>query len=263
MRVLAMFVAIALAAPLGAASDQDAAGAAPGVGTLLEIRSYNLKPGEREHFHERFVRDSLPLLRKWKVDVVAFGPSTHDRDTYFLMRAFSSLEARNRDEDAFYASPEWRDGPREAVLAAIENYTTLIITVDRATLEGLRRTMATTATASDLDTITTLNTAYIDSVKHADATRFEELLAADFLCTQSDGSFLDRAQFLDSIRKAAPMPRLDADDVNVRLLGDVAIVHARTTFTLASGAQGTGRYTDVWARRDGRWQAVAAHVTRR
>jgi len=40
---------------------------------LLEIRSYNLKPGGRERFHERFVRDSLPLLHRWKVDVVAYG----------------------------------------------------------------------------------------------------------------------------------------------------------------------------------------------
>lgn len=232
-------------------------------GTLLEIRSYTLKPGERDRFHERFVRESLPLLRKWSVDVVAFGPSVHDADSYYLMRAFSSLEARNRDEDAFYASPEWRNGPREAVLAAIEHYTTVLITVDTATLEGLRRTMPPSAAASDLETLATLNTAYIDSVKHADARRFEELLAPDFHCTQSDGSFLDRRQFIESVARGATMPRLEAHDVNVRLLGDVAIVHAQTIFTLANGTQGTGRYTDVWARRDGRWLAVAAHVTRK
>ncbi len=47
----------------------------------------------------------------------------------------------------------------------------------------------------------------------------------------------------------------------VRLLDDVALVHARTTFR-DEGRPGAGRYTDVWARRDGRWLAVAAHVTR-
>jgi hypothetical protein len=46
------------------------------------------------------------------------------------------------------------------------------------------------------------------------------------------------------------------------VLGDVALIHARTTYTLHDGRQGAGRYTDVWARRDGRWLAVAAHVTR-
>ena len=55
---------------------------------------------------------------------------------------------------------------------------------------------------------------------------------------------------------------LRAHDVNVRLLGDVAIVHARTTYTMADGRPGTGRYTDVWSKRGGRWLAVSAHVTR-
>ena len=54
---------------------------------------------------------------------------------------------------------------------------------------------------------------------------------------------------------------LEARDVIVPIMGDVAIVHARTTYTLADGRAGMGRYTDVWARQ-GRWLAVSAHVTR-
>ena len=42
----------------------------------------------------------------------------------------------------------------------------------------------------------------------------------------------------------------------------LAIIHAATAFTLPDGRTGRGRYTDVWARRDGRWLAVSAHVTR-
>jgi len=45
-------------------------------------------------------------------------------------------------------------------------------------------------------------------------------------------------------------------------MGDFAIIHARTTYTGADGRPGAGRYTDVWARRGGRWLAVSAHVTR-
>jgi len=45
-------------------------------------------------------------------------------------------------------------------------------------------------------------------------------------------------------------------------MGDFAIIHARTTYTLPDGRPGAGRYTDVWARRNGRWLAVSAHVTR-
>lgn len=278
MRLTIVLLAILLSAPLGVASGQDMATktsgqalpiGAEGEGALLEIRSYNLKPGERDRFHERFVRDSLPLLHRWKVDVVAYGPSPHDSDSYYLMRAFKTLEARNRDEDAFYASPEWRDGPREAVLAAIESYTTILIRVDHHTLEGLRRTMATTTStptptvASDLETLTRLNADYIEAVRKSDVGRFRQLLADDFLGSMPDGTLVDRAQFLENTAKPYTLLNLEAHDVNVRLMGDVAIVHARTTYNLPGGTPGSGRYTDVWARRDGRWQAVAAHVTRK
>ena len=51
---------------------------------------------------------------------------------------------------------------------------------------------------------------------------------------------------------------LEAQDVQIRLLGDFAIIHARTSFKLANGQPGGGRYTDVWARQGGRWLAVSA-----
>jgi len=240
-------------------------GAAPSSSaeTLLEIRSYTLKSGERDRFHELFVRESLPLLRRWNVDVVAYGPSLHDRDSWILMRAFASLEARERQEDAFYSSDDWRNGPRSTVLAAIDSYTTVVIHVDQNTLQGLRRTMPTETMLSDLQTLTRLNTDYINAVKHSDVHRFEEILADDFLCSLPDGSLINRAQFLEHTAKPYTLIDLQAHDVSVRLLGDVAIVHARTTFAMPDGAPGSGRYTDIWARRDGRWLAVAAHVTRR
>ena len=55
---------------------------------------------------------------------------------------------------------------------------------------------------------------------------------------------------------------LIAEDVKIRILGDIAIIHARTSYRTAAGEQRHGRYTDVWARRGGRWLAVSAHVTR-
>jgi ketosteroid isomerase-like protein len=117
--------------------------------------------------------------------------------------------------------------------------------------------------ASDLDLLLKLNSDYIESVKTSDVQRFREILADDFLCSLPDGTLIDRARFLE--RTAAPggIVDLQAHDVNVRIIGDAAIVHARTTFTLPDGGAGSGRYTDVWARRHGRWLAVSAHVTRK
>jgi ketosteroid isomerase-like protein len=115
---------------------------------------------------------------------------------------------------------------------------------------------------SDLDTLLALNRAYIQSVQTSDVQRFEELLADDFLCSNPDGSLVDRERFLEQTAVPVTIANLEAHDVNVRLLGDVAIIHARTTYVGPDGHPGSGRYTDVWARRHGRWLAVSAHVTR-
>jgi hypothetical protein len=94
---------------------------------MIEIRSYNLKPGTRDQFHKLFVEQSLPMLKRWKVEVVSYGTSFHDEDSYYLMRAYSSLEERQKSQDAFYGSDEWRQGPRESILALIINYTTVVV----------------------------------------------------------------------------------------------------------------------------------------
>jgi ketosteroid isomerase-like protein len=118
------------------------------------------------------------------------------------------------------------------------------------------------AAASDLDQLLDLNRDYIRSVQHSDVRRFDEILADDFVCSNPDGSLVDRKAFLTQTARPVTISNLEARDVNVRLMGDFAIIHARTTYTLPDGREGTGRYTDVWARRDGRWLAVSAHVTR-
>jgi ketosteroid isomerase-like protein len=115
---------------------------------------------------------------------------------------------------------------------------------------------------NDLAILQALNDDYIRSVQASDVKRFDEILAADFLCSLPDGSLLDRAQFLAFTARPISITHLAAQDVVVRVIGDVAIIHARTTFTQADGRAGSGRYTDVWARRNGEWRAVAAHVTR-
>ena len=122
--------------------------------------------------------------------------------------------------------------------------------------------MTTTVSNPDLDTLLDLNRDYIHSVQHSDVRRFEEILAEDFLCSNPDGSLVDRAAFLEQTARPVTITGLEAHNVVVRILGDVAIIHARTTYTQPDGKLGSGRYTDVWARRDGRWLAVSAHVTR-
>jgi len=113
----------------------------------------------------------------------------------------------------------------------------------------------------DHDTLVMLNEDYIRSVQLGDVKRFSEILADDFLCSLPDGSLIDRGRFLERTAQPVTIANLQAHEVNVRLMGDFAIIHARTSYTI-DGRAASGRYTDVWARRDGQWLAVSAHVTR-
>jgi ketosteroid isomerase-like protein len=115
---------------------------------------------------------------------------------------------------------------------------------------------------ADLESLTALNATYIQSVVKADANTFDTILAGDFCCSNPDGTLVDKPEFLRRIRASQPFQSIDIDDVQIRVMGDIAIIHARTTFVFGDGTRGAGRYTDVWARRDGRWLAVSAHVTR-
>ena len=51
------------------------------------------------------------------------------------------------------------------------------------------------------------------------------------------------------------------DKVRIRRFGDVALIHAENAYTLKDGRRGVNRYTDIWAKRGGRWWCVAAHIT--
>jgi ketosteroid isomerase-like protein len=115
---------------------------------------------------------------------------------------------------------------------------------------------------SDLETLIALNRDYIHSVQHGDVRRFDEILAEDFLCSNPDGSLVDKRGFLAQTAQPVTISGLATEDVQVRILGDVAIIHARTNYTTANGEHRNSRYTDVWARRAGVWLAVSAHVTR-
>src|SRR5690242_15071111 len=115
---------------------------------------------------------------------------------------------------------------------------------------------------ADIDILWKLNTDYINSVQNSDVKRFDEILADDFVCTNPDASFVDRAGFLKQTAQPMVISGLAAHDVQIRLMGDVAIIHGRTAYRKPDGQAGGGRYTDIWARRGERWLAVAAQVAR-
>ena len=116
--------------------------------------------------------------------------------------------------------------------------------------------------SNDLDELTKLNHDYVASVQNGDVKRFDEILAQDFYCTNPDKSFVDRAAFLKQTALPVKIRNLIEQDVKIRILGDFAIIHGKTSYLDANGQQAYGRYTDCWAKQNGKWLAVSAHVAR-
>jgi ketosteroid isomerase-like protein len=119
-----------------------------------------------------------------------------------------------------------------------------------------------TQETNDIDELTALNRDFVASVQNSDVRRFDEILATEFYCSNPDKSLVDRAAFLEQTAKPVAIKNLQAHDVKIRIMGDFAIIHAATSYTTPDGQQAHGRYTDCWAKQNGKWLGVSAHVTR-
>ena len=104
---------------------------------LIEVRTYKLKPDCAERFVAA-VRVALPLVRASGMDVVAFGRSDHEQESFFLIRAFASREQLVAQQDAFYGSAVWREGPRATLVDCLDSYLNTLLSVPAEAVEALR-----------------------------------------------------------------------------------------------------------------------------
>jgi len=98
-----------------------------------------------------------------------------------------------------------------------------------------------------------------------DTVAIDKFLAKDFV-SNFDGRTLNKAQLLAQIRSnPAKIESAENSDMIAMVFGDTAIV--RGVYTEKSTTNGKdssvkGRYTEVYAKRDGRWQCVTQYTTK-
>ena len=99
-----------------------------------------------------------------------------------------------------------------------------------------------------------LNRNYVRSVDEADVAWFDANLAVDFFNTNPDGSLLERKAFFSQIGSGSSVKNISSwrsrDNPRAHEVPEARRYTRRR------------RYTDIWQFREGRWQCVAAHVTR-
>ena len=120
---------------------------------------------------------------------------------------------------------------------------------------------ASIAEADAVATLHELNAHYIRAFVEADVDWYREHLADDFVCSLADGRRIGKADFLAKAAEGPGVRNVTYDQIDVRPMGDVALVHGVTHFD-RDGTPGSTRYTDVWQVRRGRWVAVAVQLTK-
>ena len=101
--------------------------------------------------------------------------------------------------------------------------------------------------------------AWLAAILAKDLALLDSFLAEEFVYTASNHGRRNRQEWLDSIADYQ-FRRLELLHTVVTSFGDVALVHARIRqdATLAGQLRvGVFLITDVWVKRDGRWQVVS------
>jgi ketosteroid isomerase-like protein len=105
-----------------------------------------------------------------------------------------------------------------------------------------------------------LNASWVRAFADSDAAWYSEHLHDGFVCTLADGHRIDKREFLRRARRRRRAARIGCDEVDVRVLDDVALVHG-VVHHRSEGTLSLTRYITVWQSRRARWRAIAAQFT--
>lgn len=104
------------------------------------------------------------------------------------------------------------------------------------------------------------------AVRQSDTAALDTIIGADYVGTTADGEVQGKADYIaDFVSGDRRVFALTTDDLDVRIYDHVAVLtHGGRAEAEYRGEPVVGefRWTHVFVARDGRWQAVANHVTR-
>jgi ketosteroid isomerase-like protein len=120
------------------------------------------------------------------------------------------------------------------------------------------------AEAEDRAELARLEQEWMSAMQARDMDRLEELVADGFRFTaiHLHPDPMTREQWMGAAREGYTIVSFAYESLEVDVFGDTGVIHAR--YSQVANYESTNlsnvfRLTDVWARRDGRWQVVARH----
>jgi len=111
-----------------------------------------------------------------------------------------------------------------------------------------------------------LERAFADAIIKNDLESIGRIVADDWIIVDPNGEIVDRTRFFEVIKSGAlAHDIMESEDFRVRVYGDSAVVTAVTRTKgkfMGQEFSTRERATDVFVKRDGRWQCVLTHLTR-
>ena len=94
---------------------------------IIEMRTYQTKPGKRSQFLEIFCSKSLPAHTELGMKILGPFLSVEDSDTFFFMRGFPDLLSREPMKAKFYEGALWKKELENVLLPMLENYEVVVV----------------------------------------------------------------------------------------------------------------------------------------
>jgi ketosteroid isomerase-like protein len=111
-----------------------------------------------------------------------------------------------------------------------------------------------------------LEKAFAEAIVKNDLEGIGRLVTDDWIIIDPNGEIVDRERFFEVIKSGAlTHDMMESEDLRVRVYGDSAVVTAVTSTKgkfMGQEFSTQERATDVFVKRDGRWQCVLTHLTR-
>ena len=112
----------------------------------------------------------------------------------------------------------------------------------------------------------TLEKAFAEAIVRNDLEGIGRLVTDDWIIIDPNGEIVDRARFFEVIKSGAlTHDVMESEDFRVCVYGDSAVVTALTRTRgkfMGQDFSTQERATDVFVKRDGRWQCVLTQLTR-
>lgn len=93
---------------------------------IIEVRSYRIKPGRRAEFIHLFETRAVPALRAHGMRVLGPLLDVENPNKFVWLRAFPSLDERERMKESFYEGELWKNELESIAMPMLDSYDVIL-----------------------------------------------------------------------------------------------------------------------------------------